>query len=503
MVFGLFTHFVLLSMLFISTLFIGTQFRSFPLLYNLPLHTHTYTHTHAAKEHKRRQQAHTYINIRPGHKPHVVKQSSDPLFSPATMESGSNAAKNTTNTADVMSAVPNGMTKMSGSHVKSNGVGRNSAGARSKRGGDQVAGGGENEVVMEEDVLRRTEHFEVCAGSQDMSISPPSQETEVEINGVSPSQEGMEGNKDIGLSLSDSLSSDSPSGVRRQPLVVHHYENFPFNAANSAEVKRRNQQASVDKACEGVEGATSPSSPHRGRAGSNISNASSAPPLPERRYSESEVSSSPAVLPSQKPLLSPTPSESCSVLREQTTSSEQRDPLQSRPREVQREVTEHGSEYARVNPAWKKNVKGRAPSLSGENDGLASLGRSKSETPPPLPNRPAELSNTLERPGQNDARGYVDLDSDFNQKKRAELNISNRFCESVEYAEVHVNTRTEPSDRNAAMTKGLQTHRKMGSGGYEEIVLPEPPLDGVLEYDVGAVSACIHEDQKYISIPLY
>ena len=373
-------------------------------------------------------------------------------------------------------SVPNGVGKRNGGYRRDGGARRSSLGSRPLREDEGVTGNGGEKIVEEEEeekvVSRSPEEPKVGGGSQDTSVlTSPSRETAVQQNGGSPplSDQGERERAEDVVGLSP---SDSPSGVRRRPLIVHHYENFPFSPANSVKQKNKQQQSASETAVSSeaqsqTDGMTSPSTP-RSRIGSDTSNASSAPPpLPDRNYSESEVGGTPPPSLPERPSFSLSPSDSPSVSQEQMESDDLfLPPTSSRAREVQRKVSDDGKEYAIINPAWKKNVKGRPPSLGGDNNENAG---GKYETPPPLPNHPADLSATAEQPAQKDTRGYVDLDSDIIQKKRAELNISSRFSESVKYSEVKIAPR--------ASSKSLRNRSKVGGDGYEQIDFAEPQRD--------------------------
>ena len=246
---------------------------------------------------------------------------------------------------------------------------------------------------------------------------------------------------------------DSPPGVRRRPLVVHNYENFPFNP--NGKTPPSDSEATPDGSGELV-------SPTRSRAESNASSASSAPPIPERHYSQSDINRSPTHNHTHSPY---------SDGDEEQESRESLSPLhqlrgQSRPREVQREMSEQGNEYAVINPAWKKNVKGRSPSLSRINDPDAV----SKENPPPLPDRPPSLTS----PSQTSDTSRVDLDSSLVQQKRAELEISSRFAQSVRYVDVELGGKVQQQE----ITQSRPRSRGNVDVTYDTINFPNSQPEG-------------------------
>ena len=346
---------------------------------------------------------------------------------------------------------------------------------------DGMTGSGEREeAVVSEVAAKEMEQLEAVDGSQDFS---PLEVDNSDLISSSPGE--LENGKDMGLSPLDSPSLDSPSDGYRRPLVVHNYENFPFKPSNSARRMKQNaadglpETTTITEGSSQLDGGTTDPSPPRSRPGSNFSDSSWTPPLPERRYSESELRCSPVPLLSDDSPFSPSPasSDGYGAPREhQATSHETASPHHSRSQDVQREVSEQGNEYAVVNPAWKKNVKGRPPSLSGENDGS---GRSRSETPPPLPNRPARLPNAQGHPGQNDTQEFVDMDSDLVTKKKVKLDTSNRFNKSVKYTEVQIASQPPPASSKTSQNRG-----RVGAVAYDVIDFQGSQVDGELQYIV-------------------
>ena len=132
-------------------------------------------------------------------------------------------------------------------------------------------------------------------------------------------------------------------------------------------------------------------------------------------------------------------------------------------------MSEQGSEYAVINPAWRKNVKGRSPSLTRITDPHAAEDGVAHETPPPLPNRPSTLGAARE----DDAAGFVGLDSDLVQRTREELDVSSRFVQSVRYVDVELSgkSRAEGSRGNRS---------KVGAGfvTYDTIDFPKSQPEG-------------------------
>ena len=366
----------------------------------------------AAKEHERKQQSHTYINITPGKRPHVVRTEDSDTDSPATASRRSNG----------IMAQASGGDPYDGSARVREGAGR----------GELLSNGGFSQEV---------------AGEGETWVSG-----EAEGNGALSSPGGESGGFP---------SDTSPPGVRRRPLVVHNYENFPFNPIESA----KNSDATPNPEI-GSGGA----SPTRSRAESNASSASSAPPLPERHYSESDISGSSSA-PNYPAPDCPAPSreedhesrDSLSPLHRQSRGA-------SRSHDVQREVSEQGQVYAVVNPAWKKNIKGRSPSLTRLTDPLVSDDKVTDETPPPLPDRPSSSAAAATKEGS--ATEHLDLDSDLVEQKRAELEVGSRFAQSVRYVDV------ELSGRSLEVGSRGSGHRKVHDVTYDTIDIPKSQPEG-------------------------
>ena len=480
-------------------------------------------------------QTHTYINIRPGHRPQVVKQSSLPLLSPDSQ---------TSKLSD--GAVPNGVVnggadKWGREEGGGRGDGGRGGGEGVRGGSDSVRGGGDGGRGGGEGVKgsghsgrdkqvtgsgrkekRKGEgdRFGSASGKPAAVVErpplPPPQETEEEGD--------QRTSPDAGKKMSPTMTkrsvavgepggegvrspSGSPIAEQRRPLLVHHYENFPFSPSTDAGEKDRN--AGNQK--------TSPTSPQpipmnrRESTRSEISQMSITPPLPERNYSQSELNCSPTPPLPERHYLSPSPPSSADLPgnvfvpiqnsmetdsprstqlpvltpsgRDNKVDGDRAAPLpvfkSSQPRVVERTVSQQGSEYAIVNPAWKKNMKGRAPSLSGESDKSSTLGSDAGETPPPLPARPVDFNKSMERSThggerspRSDARGYVDLDSSFVEKKRTELDVSSRFDKSVQYAVVQLESPTGPNSKLNNPPRGKRGPRT-GGDGYEQVDLEE------------------------------
>ena len=417
-----------------TTPFVGKTIIKHPFdsLFN---HSHTHTRTHtcalAAKEHKKKQQSHTYINIRPGHRPYVVttRKSCDAALSSTAGSKGD--------------SVSNSTSKMSCISHKSGGSGGELGGERDgvdRETSERARNDGRTGRSREREVVSKQEKAEpVLAVSGNRETSAPSLPSEKEMSAAnSASPQTAESGEDSGHY--DSLSPDSPPSVRRRPLVVHNYENFPFN-------QPRERRRSDTEGVAGCVAATPP--PTRSRTGSNVSSASSAPPIPERHYSESDTSGSPTQgLPDLSPSSpSPAPNNTGGTIHEPAVGGEGGDTLSplhsthSRSHQVKRELSEQGNEYAVVNPAWKKNVKGRPPSLTRVDDEDVSVERGTVETPPTVPDRPAEVSS----PAEHTERGCIDLDSALVNQKRDELEISSRFTRSVKYTEVQISSQKPPA----------------------------------------------------------
>lgn len=389
-------------------------------LYNLCAHTHFSFHT--AKEHKKKQQSHTYINIRPGHRPYVVttKESDVP---PSPSVKGESLAHGTPN----MSCI----TQKSGSQSSSRASQKQRNGLSpetpERQRDDGKAGKlGEREMPRRKE---KAESLECLSGNHETLGLSLQREKESTANSASP-QASEEGEGGEGGGHYDSLSPESPSSARQRPLVVHNYENFPFNPT------RERRHSVTGRTEEGV--VTTP--PQRSRTGSDVSSASSAPPLPERHYSESDINDGffPGLPDLSLPSPSPAPQEQASNSEEVDTLSPLHSTHSSRSHEVRRELSEQGNEYAIINPAWKKNVKGRSPSLTRVNDDdVVPVDKDGSKAPPLLSDGPATV---LDQSGH----GSMDLDSDLVNQKRAELEISSRFTQSVKYAEVQIGSQKPP-----------------------------------------------------------
>ena len=433
-------------------------------------HTHTHTHTiHPAHEHKKKQQSHTYINIGPGRRPHVVTQDTSHVLS-------------TTTTVDRESSIVNGSTKMMNTDSHSN-----ESGTANIRG---------NSIEAVLDVSESVgERFEERGEEGYASVDPLEQLVARETNCISRHSDIEEMNgvcsspgwiDDQTNNMTD--SDTQMSGIRRRPLVVHNYENFPFNPNSRSSVKKLSVDSLPDSSVlipgpsgeeDDEEGMTSMSSPPpRSRTGSDLSNVSSTPPLPEHRYSESEASPAPGATMLDRTILSPSPSPAQSegnTNNHHRYEGEQRDNLsplhhhsqtQSRSSQVQREISELGNEYAIVNPAWKKNIKGRSPSLTRIDDSPTSLERYENETPPPLPDRPAHLEHSSSR--QTGTGTFVDVDSDHMKHKREQPDIG----QSVQYTEVSPQISPDGSQ--------TQTRREMGVA-YDTIDFAKQKGDGKLK----------------------
>ena len=364
-----------------------------------------------AKEHERKQQSHTYINIRPGKQPLVVRTEDSDTDPPAAASGRGNGVV----------AQASGSDPYDGSARVREGAGR----------GELLSNGGTSREV---------------SGEGGTWVSG-----EAEGNGALSSPGGESGGFP---------SDESPPGVRRRPLVVHNYENFPFNPIATA----KNSDATPDPEI-GSGGA----SPTRSRAESNASSGS-APPLPERHYSESDVSGSRSA-PNY-----PAPDCPAHSREEDHESRDSLSPLHrqnrgaSRSHEVQREVSEQGQVYAVVNPAWKKNIKGRSPSLTRLTDPLMSDDKVTDETPPPLPNRPSSSAAAATKEGS--ATEHLDLDSDLVEQKRAELEVGSRFAQSVRYVDVELSGRSrEEGSRGSG-------HRKVHDVTYDTVALPKSQPEG-------------------------
>lgn len=308
--------------------------------------------------------------------------------------------------SDSSTAIPNGVNRTS--HVN----GMRTEGARNGES-DGVMGNGK--------IVSKRESSEFDGGSQEIGREFfPSAHVEVE------------GGHDVGLSLTDSLSS-SPD-VYRRPLVVHNYENFPFNP------KKKTQH---------VDRGDSPSETTTGT----------------EAWSPEEMCSPPSPLcqPTSPAPFFPAPSHSANMQEQMSQSNGQTDDVFPKPREVQRKVTEQGNMYAVINPAWKKNVRGRPPSLSGETDSITSLEREKSETPPPLPYRPPSLDDPQE---QGMSQQYVDLDTDL--LKKTTRNSSTQFSNAVCYAELQIPS--QPDSDETSIDPQLQGNGELEHTYYYLVV---------------------------------
>ena len=361
-----------------------------------------------------------------------------------------------------------------------NGIAKMSHKTGSNSGEVDSCSGGRNASVREGEFAGVGEREEVPRGGGSVgkpeSLGAVGGSQETLKNSEKTKTPGSPGVEAEGSGDYDKLLPSSPSAEQRRPLVVHNYENFPFNpTTGSSNMRKTKQHDSVDGVPQPRAGAAEDVTSPRTRTGSNVSSTSSAPSLPERCYSESEISAS--------PVLSPSPTQNDAHRTSHVMNSEQRVknsspglPIgQSRSNEIQREVSEQGNEYAVVNPAWKKNVKGRAPSLTRVNDEVTSIEWEGNETPPPLPNRPAEL---LRSRHNTNTGGHINLDSDLVKQKRAGLNISDRFSQSVKYSDVVIGdggSQVPPESPGAS-----QGHTSRDGGAYDVIGGQEPLIDGEL-----------------------
>lgn len=337
----------------------------------------------------------------------MITQKSDLSAKSATVDGRADSKKTAVSDS---STIPNGVNKTS--HMN----GMRTEGARSREGDGIMSNGKKFKDVSK----KESDCSEFDGGRQEMGREFfPSAHVEVESS------------HDVGLSLTDSLPS-SPD-THRRPLVVHNYENFPFNP------KKKTRH---------TDGGDSPSETTTGtEAWSPVEEMSS----PSSPLCQPESNASPA------PFF-PAPSHSANMQEQTAQSNGQTDDvfaLSSKPREVQRKVTEQGDVYAVINPAWKKNVRGRPPSLSGETVSITSLEREKSETPPPLPYRPPNLDESQE---QVMSQAYVDLDTDF-LKKSTNRNSSTQFSNAVCYAELQI-----PSQPHSDEISQPQVHGESAIG---------------------------------------
>ena len=268
--------------------------------------------------------------------------------------------------------------------------------------------------------------------------------------GVSGGWVTGDGGGEGGECVRSPANEDSPLGVRRRPLVVHNYENFPFNPTGKTPPGNSEATPNMED-----------SSPTRSRAESNASSGSSAPPLPDRNYSEPDISGGSAP--------NHTPSGGGDEMRDSLSPLHQTRG-QSRSREVKREITEQGQEYAVVNPAWKKNVKGRSPSLTRITDSASET--TEGTPPPPLPDRPPSTA-TERSASQSSDTSNLNLDSELVQQKRDELEVSSRFTESVRYVDVELESKTQLEG-----PQGRPRSRENDNVTYDTINFPHSQPEG-------------------------
>ncbi len=141
-------------------------------------------------------------------------------------------------------------------------------------------------------------------------------------------------------------------------------------------------------------------------------------------------------------------------------------------RVVQRTGSQSGKEYALINPAWKRNVQGRPPSLSGES-GEATL--PQSFRPPPLPERASEgrkhepnsAPNARQRAGR-----YIEVDIDRGRGKIAREREGQKpkqeendpYKHTIAYAIVKLDSL---SDRPIVVEDSRETRAKTPPEPYE------------------------------------
>ena len=396
-----------------------------------------------AKELRKKQQSHTYINVTPGRRPHIVTGDNINLLKSTLVEDGKRNFAN-------------------GSADKT--VNTGSAGGSGSGVGDSDSQCSRAVVGDDDGVVADEKLKEKDSGRMINEDATQSLEIVGEISRHADTEEMNGGFSPLMEDPATALASGSqPSGPPRQrPLVVHSYENFPFNPnrrkMNTPESPSLVPGPREEEEEEGSESLTPP----RSRTGSELSNRSSTPPLPERHYSESETSISnpgPGIFPLVSPVPSPSPSPSQSAQSQEGPPHhfyhhhhENPSPPHSHSRsgQVKREVSEQGHEYAVVNPAWKKNAMGRPPSLTRISGSLTSLEKYGNETPPPLPDRPAHLEHSVSRQSDKEEE-FVGLDSDLVKQKREELDIENRFNQSVKYTEVKTPSPDCQSKREAGV----------------------------------------------------
>ena len=453
-----------------------------------------------AKEFKKKKKTHTYINVRPGRKPHLIKDSG------LIVARGRSPSLESSVSSTVSMELSNSV--------------------------EPIASGRQ---LPERKATEKREEVRVYTGEGSQALSDNSMAAQIAVSDLPVfeplSQEKTESRDSDGLvddgeydrlashlatgaaSDGDERLSGSPSGEQRRKLVVHHYENFPFNPVGEAKENEKEMlvgessddglkhQTSVTSANHIKRPATPIYNGGRESARSGASEGSVSPPLPERpRAMSSDIERRPSLDIQEKRTLSPLSQDKRGKEEEKEKEEGEKDAVfqqsfeASQMKVVQRVATQDGIEYALINPAWKKgkgkrrhlssdektrlhlpsdasDEMGRPYLLSDASDDRSPTWRRESYgTPPPLPYRPDDLGASMERNPENaqnsgnERISYVDLDSDVFQKKRAELGIESRFSESVQYVTV------EKESRNSRLrTRG---------NGYEDVDLGEQQSNG-------------------------
>ena len=315
--------------------------------------------------------------------------------------------------------------------------------------------------------------------------------------------------------------SSSPTNAQTRPLLVDHYENFPFNTSSNNPTREENGERTRKR--EGVRQETHMKPPYSfvrsASSRSGTSQHSITPPLPDRHYSMSEVNRSPTPpLPERQYLiLSPSEGESSQPTSvfipthrgagreshegklgadldqisavEIEEQAEEGDEVRTLPtvqvpqrRVVTRTVSQGGDEYAVINPAWKRNVERRSPSLTdeGEND-------DPSEISPPLPERlldmrsPTGSSMSPDGSVSGVSPGYASVDTGFVHSKQTEMNVKSNpgGYASVDAGFVHskqteMNVKSNPGgyasvDAGFVHSKQTEMNVKSNPGGYASV----------------------------------
>ena len=302
--------------------------------------------------------------------------------------------------------------------------------------------------------------------------------------------------------------SSSPTTAQMRPLLVHYYENFPFNTpsgtGSSNPTGKDDEERGGERQRVRQEMLMKPpySLIRSASTRSGTSQRSITPPIPDRHYSMSEVNRSPTPpLPERQYLiLSPSEGESSQLTsvfipthygderesheeklvaelnqmpaakveeqEEGETKAEGVDEVGTLPtvhiskrRVVTRMVSRGGDEYAVINPAWKTNVKGRSPSLTDEGEN----NNPSSEIPPPLPERlfdmrsPSGANMSPDGSLSGGSPGYAAIDDGIVQSKKNEMNVKSN---TGGYASI---------DDSIIQSKQTEMNVKSNRGGYASI----------------------------------